>query len=183
MLARKFRTVVDKQNMENIEDDHDLSDTHVVNVTYPPDDTSNMTLDAISRFKSFVHDFRVECYEKSVSVYEIFTAIFPIGCTLQTMTVRFIDPPERATVSIEQLSKSMESVHIISPSISSNDVSISRRIVDENRDFSIRLTGLISKKLKAENTESPESDSVVYGEDHIVFRNRYNMKISILIPY
>lgn len=168
MLARKFRTVVDKTSTED--DIGDLPETHVVNVTYPPTPTSNITLDAISKYKSFVHDFRVECGDKSVSVYEIFTAIFPIGCTLQSMTVRYdTDQPERATIGMGQLSDSMESVHIISPSISENDVSASTTIVGEKKDFSVRLTGLISNNLRNKDDSIEKRDFVKYGNDYIVF--------------
>ncbi len=143
------------------------SDLHRVNVVFPPDQRSSDLLQNISFYKSFIHDFRIETSDEKASVNDIFNSMAPIGSEIQHVSVRYTKLPERATVGLESLPDSIDSVHIISSVISINDVERVKSIIKDT-NLSVRLTGLLKIEIREDSFTS-------IGKDYILF-SRFNLK-------
>ena len=160
-MFKQFATVNIDPSIKN------NSDLHVVNVVFPPDEKSSDLLQNVSFYKSFIHDFRIETSDEKASLTDIFNSMAPIGSEIQNILVRYTSLPERATVGLESLPDFVESVHIISSSISMNDIERVKSMIG-NTKLSIRLTGLIKTEILANPFMS-------VGKDYVLF-SRLNSK-------
>lgn len=161
-MAYKFRTINAPIPSNHVEYE---SDIHTVHIKFPLDDYSIDKLRKVSMYKSFIHELIVECTDDSQSVYDIFTSTIPIGCDVQTITVRY-NKASRACVDIGNLSGKVESVHVISSSVNDQDVQ-KCKLLD---CLTIRLSGFVP-----ECSMIDLSNSCTVGGDYIQFVPNINM--------
>ena len=166
-MAYKFRTISAYSPSSQLEYE---SDVHTVNITFPLDVPSVDKLRQISMFKSFIHELRVDCIDGNQSVNDIFTSTVPIGCSVQTITVRYADNTARSCVDIGNLSGKVESVHVISASVNEKDVKKCNLLIEEGACLTIRLSGFVSECIMVDT-----SNRCILSDDYIEFSPRISM--------
>ena len=158
-MYKQFATVNVDRTLKHDPDAH-----HRIDLVFPPDERSSRILKTISFYRSFVHDFRVETSDNNASVNDIFSSMVPVGSEVQNFTVRYTVLPDRATIDLESLPEILESVHIISSSISEDDIKRVKELVHITK-LSVRLTGFNKSEVK-------EEPFMKIGKDFILFSNR-----------
>lgn len=139
-------------------------DASTVNATYPPDVYTEGVLQRHADSGSHVHELNVEVQKgmSDPSVDDVFSSIVPQGARVQCLSVRYDTRPERSLVNASRVLERVESVHVVSPVISVDDVERCVRLVQEHENVKIRLTGYsegsaISEMLRrfVESTQGP----------------------------
>ena len=166
-MAYKFRTISAHSSPHQLEYE---SDVHIVSITFPLDGPSVDKLREISMFKSFIHELKVDCIDGNQSVNDIFTSTVPIGCSVQTITVRYEDSTSRSCVDIVNLSGKVESVHVISSSVNDKDVKKCNLLIKEGVCLTVRLSGFVSECSMVDT-----GNSCILGGDFIEFLPRVSM--------
>lgn len=117
--------------------------TITVNATYPPDEYTEGVLQRHVESGSRVHELNVEVQNgaSDPSVDDVFASIVPHGARVQCLSVRYDTKPERSLVNASRVLEQVESVHVISPVISVDDVERCTHLVKKHDHVKIRLTG------------------------------------------
>lgn len=115
----------------------------IVNATYPPGDVTETALQLHADSGERVHELVIEVQEglSDPSVDDVFACVVPPGARVQCLSVRYDTAPQRSLVNVARVLEQVESVHVISSTISACDVERCINLVKQRLPVKVRLTG------------------------------------------
>jgi len=123
-----------------------MVEANITYATYP----SNSNTEEEIRNKCQETGDEIHCLTVSVSkdisepsIEDIYTTLVPIGCKVQCLVIRYETTPERSLVNASSVLEKVESVHMITPVVTKDDVSRLNDIIKSGGDFKIRITGFV----------------------------------------
>jgi len=149
-------------------------------LVYPLDDDSNAILNSITESQEYIiNELNVTCTQTDASINDIFSACVPHGNSVQCLCVRYTVAPVRVFVDAEIVVPEVESIHIISPTISNEDIMRCVNMVNNGRDILVRITASIDPTLPplvpARNIGDPYI-SIHRGKDYILITSDSNLE-------